>query len=448
MKKYLNQILLLQGSLKPLLVAIAAIGLVASAEAGQTTAPQCNALVSVNNDLLLVNNVGTQLVRFTSDGKPKESPTVTPDGSKVVYFDPQATPETYTVADANGRQTIYPASRPDRDRDRAADDDQYAKGALMGVSWSSNDVVRLVKHISPSNSRFEYYQIPLDLSASVHQAARPAVDGNCILHPHGSEVACLEQEGHVMLGDISNGRTVFNQSGFEGIAPQESFTTGIDTPVSTHGDPSFQVVVTAIDKNRITLRITLPTGIWERQQVSSGDSMTVDLDSDEYGFFATVTDAQKGLVRIDVVKSDSGPYVFDPAIAWQPHERGLVAIRRTKAEAKLYVLQPRRDTHGQWTLVGESMLNLSTPVKAMRFLTPSLLLLQTSSNGFSELQINITHPSSGSGMPTVQLGSMTQLPSMLMVAVDGAPVAAPVLDWNCESPSGGRTSKEDGLVKD
>ncbi|MGH8400779.1 MAG: hypothetical protein ACRESU_06730, partial [Gammaproteobacteria bacterium] len=210
----------------------------------------------------------------------------------------------------------------------------------------------------------------------------------------------------------------------------------------------YKVTLNSIAKNQITLSLTaLDTGIGEQMQIENGSYMpeTDYTTGAEYGFFATVVDAKSNLVRIDIVKSNSPSDIFDPALAWQPHREGLLFIRRTNSQAMLYLIQPdrrdhdRNEFHGpakdpKWHLAAQVPIDMPKVVQAMRFATPSLLLLQTSDGQFSEMPIDIHYGEHEShNRPTLTPGAITPLPPKLAVQINDASTQADVLDWSCET---------------
>ncbi|MGH6836378.1 MAG: hypothetical protein ACREC9_12720 [Methylocella sp.] len=83
-----------------LAVAIGSTLLAARTQAEAGGNPKCNALVQVTNDLYLVNDSGATIARFTTDGLPKQSTSISPNGHKVAFIS-AAAQNTFVVADYN-----------------------------------------------------------------------------------------------------------------------------------------------------------------------------------------------------------------------------------------------------------------------------------------------------------------------------------------------------------
>lgn len=431
---------------------VALVSVTAQADAPHQQ-PVCNALVSAANNLLLVSPTGQTLVKFTSDGTQKEFAVISPDGTKVAYSLLNSTDDTYQVVDKYGRQGAFSAVVSPPDHKSSGAENEGALGPLLNLSWSTNSVLRLEKHISPSTSRFEFQHIPEDLTPPAHEEDA-AFDENCVLNHDSGAIACIEREGHVLVGSGGlNESTIFSASGFDGVAPQESLTLTTGTSTTTTSTPNFKVAVKNIDKNGILLSVTSPDGASKEELIDNGSYLPVTYwDSnnniDLYGFFATVVNAKAGAVQIEVVKSNSGQYVFDPALTWLPDGQGLLLIRRTTSQSVLYLIQPGRgDVSGhpasgrgpQWHLAAQTIVSLPGQVRSVRFLTPSLLLLDTGNlHGpqFSELPIHLAN-GQDNGKPSLKVGTAQPLPSTIVVTINGQNTQAPVLGWSCATRHGG-----------
>src|ERR1044072_4197472 len=102
-----------------------------AAQPSASEAPTCNALVDVTNDLFLVDENGALIRRFTNDGLPKRSASLAPDQNRVAFI-PDMARHAFNVVNGDGLQRSV--SVPNKVR---------VAGEFVGVSWSSDDVVRL-----------------------------------------------------------------------------------------------------------------------------------------------------------------------------------------------------------------------------------------------------------------------------------------------------------------
>jgi hypothetical protein len=378
------------------------------------------------------------LTRFTSDGTAKDYATVAPDGKRAAYAKHSVREnEHYWVADAGGTQVQFPVYTAKA----KADTDYDALGPLMGLRWSSNHVLRLVKHVSPTASRFEFHRIGRDLTGTARMIGAPAYGDGCTMRRHSHHVACVR--GDVVTID---GREIFQISEFAGKTPTASFTLTKGASVMTPGSPSFKVQVVGFYKNTVGLKITYPNGNGGQMYVPDDMPLTVPGVNYHYAFFAKLTDAKTGLVRVDeIIVPVKDSETFFPAIAWLPHGHGLLLVRRSDAGSSLDLIRPRR--HGghdhkahhkmhQWRLAASVPINVDGSIQNMRFITPGMLLLQESGQAaeseFMELPVRIDR-AHGQAPWTMTVGAVQTLPDTIPVTTNGKTTQAPVLDWSCQA---------------
>lgn len=395
--------------------------------------PACRALVAAANDLYLANPNGKVLGQFTADGMPKEEVTVSPDGSRVAYAVQGDNVTSYEVVDTFGRRGAYPVFAPTPNGHTSSTDNTDADSPLMGLSWNSNRVLGVIKHIGPNSSRFEFVGIPIGSAPTAQYAGSPAFGRNCVQGAGVGRVACVTQDGEVTVSDGASGsQIVFSVTGFEGVAPEESMTLAVGAAAPTQGITGYKAQIVSVLQSGVDLKVTLSHGNWEEAVVGAGDSLNVPGGSGQvYGFFPTLTDANSGTVRVDVIPQDSGPAVLDSGIAWLPDGSGLLLIRRTHQQGFVYLIAPGAGDH-HWHLTAQAPLSISSTVQAMRVVGPSTLLLEDGSGSFATLGFGISHASSGQNPETLTLGTITPLPTTLTLELNGTGVPAEVLDWSCQ----------------
>ncbi len=406
-----------------------------AAQAKQSS-PTCDALVTIAGDLYLVNSAGKVLTRFTTGGVTADFATLSPDGDKVAYATDQ-TANTFKVVNKFGQKGSFPLS---------LSNNSY----LMGLKWNANDVLRATKFWGKNYAQFAFLRIPEDLSPPAPTAAKSVMEDNCVLKGNGEKVACIDTGGIVSLGGgVNNGQGVFGVSGYEGVKPEESFTLSVgQSATTTETELAYKVSLKRIDKDGITLRITRPDGNWEQPTLTNGGSIGPPPPyEDEWGFFVTLLNKKPGWVRVDVIKSDAPVIKFDQGIAWQPHGQGLVFIQRTNTQTFLDLIQPGRGhvsghpakgQGAQWHLAAQVPVSWPGNVQSMRFLTPTLLLLNTGSSqepSYSEVPIHIAN-GQDNGKPALTVGTVTPLPTTILTTTNGKTTQAPVLDWSCKAPHG------------
>ncbi len=361
-----------------LVAALIGTPFLAGAQAQTKDNPVCSALVEVANDLYLVDATGKSLTQFTSDGSPKDSPSLAPDGSKVAFI-PSTLPNTFTVADASGRSNSYPAVIPGHDDDsgNSTSSSNSPTAPLIGVDWAAEDVVRLDKHIGKDTDRFEFYKLPETNFSSPRRAARSALAG------------------------------------------------GVAAPIQ--GVPGVQVKVTSI-VGGVTLYVTLPTGNWIQSRVNPGDFLTVKLEHQTLGLFPTIAG---GVVKVAVLSSTPGPDAFNSPLAWwlrdrDDDDRSLVIVTNSATGPMLTVLRAEDDHRTR--VLAQAPLSLQGSVNVMRFVTPSLLYLETFSTfGIVPVQITRVGPSQ-----ELQIGPIATLVRNLTVNTTRTPVTVPVITWACK----------------
>lgn len=446
MKKYRN----LKASSRSALVILgtALIGALTPlvAQAGQKAAPNCNALVSMSNNLYLVTSAGKTLTQFTTDGTSKNFATISPSGEMVAYTTRQ-TATTFDVVNQYGQAGTFPMNQETNSASGGtADTSSY----LMGLRWSSDSTLRLTTFYGKDYAQFQFLRIPDNLAPPATTAAKSTVDENCVLKEAGGLVACIEQSGFVSLGSNANGKGIYSVSRFKSVTPLASFNLHVGASTTPSNAPPYRVTVVGISGNTILLSLDAlnPKYPGSAEYVKSGSYMGVTdyKNSDTYGYFATIINAKSGLVRIDIVKSNTPDEPFDRGLAWQPHGQGLLFVQRTNTQTFLDLIQPGRGhvsghaANGQgpqWHLAAKVPISLPGKVQSMRFLTPDFLLLNTGDfrgPQYSEVPIHIAN-GQDNGKPALTVGAVSPMPEKISITTNGKTTQASVLDWSCPSHS-------------
>lgn len=406
---------------------------------------RCDALVSVAGNLYLVGPNGKLLTRFPSDGAAVDFVTLSPDGDKVAYA-AGTMAKHITVANKFGQHGSFPLNATN---DSAESAYTKAMGYLMGLTWNSDDVLRVTRFGGKDYEQFEFRHIPASLSQSAPLTKEPALADNCVLSHDRGRVACIEYDGVVHLGGgTSGGRVIFSVSGFKESQPEESLVLSAGESAKTTGThPKFTVTLKSIGRNGIDLRVTPPGGgWWDTFLKNGGYTTTPPYLRPHYEFKVTVINAKTDQVRVDVLKGGSPYQRFGRALAWQPQGQGLLFIRYTNTQTYLDLIQPNLgDANGpsekgqrpQWKLAAQLPISWPGKVRSMRFLTPSLLLLDTGDYRgpqYSELAIHFSNRQDRRKL-SLRLGRVIPLPATIMVIKHGKTSRAPVLDWSCPSHS-------------
>lgn len=432
------------------IIAVSALfGVLAPLAAQAKPSSGCYALVPAADALQLVTPNGKVLANFPTGGASADFATLSPKADKVAYASGESA-KTIEVVNQFGQQGSFPLNASN-DTDELA----YEKvmGYLMELAWNSDNVLRVTRFGGKDFPLFEFRRIPEDLSPPAPLIKKASTSDNCVLKGDGEQLACIARDGAVYLGGGgSSGQSIFVVSAFDGVKPQESFTLGVgQSATTTTTELAYKLTLKKIDKNGITIRITTPSGYWEQSLLSSGN---YDFGAPapyeyEYDFSVTLINKKPAQVRVDVTKSKSNfpKNPFDLGLTWQPHGEGLLFIQQTKTQTFLDLIQPGRgrvNGHpakgqgAQWHLAAQVPISAPSAVQSMRFLTPTLLLMDTGSPegpSYSEATIHIANGQEN-GKPSLTVGTVKSLPAKIAVTTNGKTIQASVLDWSCKAPHG------------
>ena len=420
-----------------------------AAHAGQSAPLTCNALVSFRNDLYLASPDGKALTRFTSDGTPKFFAALASTGDKVAYTTSQ-TANTFRVTNESGQHgtfSIYPGSKDTSSNGTPTD------SYIMGLSWESHNALRVTTFFGKDYAQFDFQRIPRSMAPPASSAAKSAIELNCVLKNTGGPVACMDQAGFVSLGGLLMSKSIYSVSQTKAGAPLESFTVHVGKSATPQVGPPFKITIESISKNKLmvnmdALKPEYASGGYETQ-IDNGSYVaeTDDATNTVFLYSATIINAKAGLVRIKISKDNSPDVSTDMGLAWQPHGQGLLFVQHTGKQTYLDLIQPGRGhvsghpAKGQgpkWHLAAQVPVTLPGKVRSMRFLTPSLLLLDTGDfrgHQYGELPIQIAN-GRNHGKPSLSVGKVNPLPATRTVKINGKSETGNVLDWSCKAKHG------------
>src|SRR5207244_2217174 len=123
-----------------------------------------------------------------------------PDGSKVAFISDQLR-GTFVLADRAGRaRSFSPTDLPPTQSNPSLDQD-FDK-TVDAISWDKSNAIRVIRRISPSSSRFDFFDVPDDLLAGSLRAANRAQAGElCTSAYQRFSVACTEGTDVTVDGD-------------------------------------------------------------------------------------------------------------------------------------------------------------------------------------------------------------------------------------------------------
>jgi hypothetical protein len=392
----------------------------------QTIPALCSAAVEIENDLYLVSSAGRPEVRFTTDGRPKQSPTLAQDGSKVAFIS-NLTSGTFDIVDRAGQRRSYSPQDLPAGNETDASLAAYAKAPVDQVSWSKNSVIRTARRITPTSARFDFFTVPDDFSSAlVREIRRPFAGAACAAAYQSFNAGCIEKTD-VLVND----EVVFSKRPSEIVPRFDSVSLKVGSTVSNTKSPFFKLQVTSLDGG-VTLRVTLPTGNWEESRIDPGDFLAIPFEGRIFNFYPTVVDSSGGLIKIDVYAGDE-VQEDDRGIAWRQIDNALGVVERTNKQSTLLLLHKRwfsffwRDYY----VIGRFPLNIAEPIKAMHFTSRGTLAFETNQR-FGEIETAIV-PQGPFGLyaSALKFGKTVSLPRSLTVNIGNSRVVAPVFGWTC-----------------
>ena len=365
--------------------------------------PNCNALVSANNQLFLVSQTGSVFNQFVTDSLPKESVALSPDGSKVAYIS-SANPNAFTVVDTSGRSvtTLVPPS---------------TRATFTSVSWDAKTVLNVRSRIGQENDLFQFYSVPNAFTAPLAQTTSPRIGKICAARGlDDNNAACISENLVVVGKKILESQDSLSSENVKTIA---TLSIPIGSTVTSQTTPSFQARVVSIADD-ITLQITLPNGNWSQSRVPLGAAIPISWDDGQFGFIPVSVDSVRGAVTVNIVKSNVTGEVFDPAITWT-NDNYVAAIERGSKGAQ-YVLTKSSGN----TAPIRSDLGIQEQVISMTYDTPTLVVFRTASR-FAVAPVTFVN----GGAPTMTIGPITTLPTSLVAQFPNGAVKTQVVGWSC-----------------
>lgn len=379
-------------------------------------APSCNGVVKVNNDFYLATQAGNVISRFTSDGQPKGGAVISPDGSRIAFM-LDADNEIVEVADAHGGVGKYTLGTLD-------DGTSSATQMILSMRWASNSWLQVVRHASPSMSRFDHYGIPSTLVAGPTalqpaRAAMPAV--YCSIARITDYPACV-------LGSTAtvSGIQIYNKNGYDGTMPIQSLVIPVGGTATIGGELPISIKVISV-QGGITLSVIYPDTT-STGRIPFGATMPVVWDDTLYGLAAKVA---TGGVQIDVLKStlDGIQVGLEPVIAWRGSDGQVLVVERTASGKRLDVVEPVTLNPPTWKMSASTALPIDEPLHEFRFIDPTTALFRTN-HEFLLLPVNITN---SNGKTSISIGDISPLPdgASVVLAPGAQPVIAQFIDWAC-----------------
>lgn len=372
------------------------------APATAQTSLACHALVSANNQLYLVSRDGTVLSQFVTDGLPKTSIALSPDGTKAAYISASSL-NGFTVVNLSGRSVTTSVAAS-------------SQGTLASVSWDAGSILNVRSHIARDNDVFQFYAVPENFSSTLLPVGNQAIGRVCAAKGADDySSACIIED---RIAVHKKTLAMSDPASPENSTKLDSVTVALQSSVMTRTSPSFQLSVMGLS-NGLALKITLPNGNWKQSSIAVGERISIAWDDADYSFVPVNVDSAKGLVTVDVFKNNEVGG-FDPAIAWSRNNY-VVAVERRKSGSQLVLVKSSGNE-----APARIALNFAEPVISLTYDSPTTLMLRSQSQ-FGVMPVSFVNGSTAS----IKAGPITPLPAILAIALPNGKVKAAVQGWSC-----------------
>ena len=308
----------------PLRIQVAAAVLfIAPLAAPASERDDCTALVSIDADLFGVS-ASRPMLRYTLDGTQRDSATISPDASFVVY----------NTHDEGGRSRAHAALASGGAFDLQVPDRLETKNFLERMDAQRPDAI-VIRYAGHNFDRFEW------LSSRGELLGVPLVLGSDCALSRSGRAACIEGNAVRLDGGLSS---VFGVDPFERIPVTDVFSLA---PGSSHAIAGLEdVVVTGekfttegllveiADKNGETAALTLAV---------DGSFVFRVMRADEGELRLHASALRDGKITFEAKYHERGFFELDPAIAIDDRATRIAIVRSSDDHHSVIVLKPTRD---------------------------------------------------------------------------------------------------------
>lgn len=374
-------------------------------------ASHCQALVSVKNDLWLVNEDGSASHRLTTDGKQKLAAAISSTGSLVAYNTNTTSNGPITIIDTQGRFV--------------AEINPFTRDAITGLTWIYPDILRAQEHRSPYSSIFHFLKIQ---GGSVSSMLMPSANGSsCALSPSDKKMACIQ-------GDTisTNNKVIYYASNpFSSVVDIQTLSVPSGSIVTTSTSPSFSIEAKKVSEQIVSLKVTTSDGSSREEMVRVGDTMPL-LHAEGggaaavYGFYPSLA-TLKEAIAVRVVRSKIGKISFEGGIAWDNIGQRLAVVETNELGRKFLILL-NADSAAiakENVVLFRKELPLAGSIQSIQFTSENKLRV-TGSYKIFEQGLSTDKRALSGGYTLIPA-----LPERLAVSVNSTSLLADVYGWSC-----------------
>jgi hypothetical protein len=407
MRKF-TKLLFARNGLTALALAIPALAL------GQTIPPNCKALVQVDNNLWLSQG-GATLRQVTNDMQFRSAAALSPDG-KIIAYSGKNSPDDITFLDNSGRLITNL--------------DLHAQDSIVAMEWVSPTLLRADEHIGPAANRSHFVRVA---SGSPSLIPGDSSGGMCAISPDLKNMACTTRDALTL-----NDRDIFySTSAFASASTLQTIDMAVGSSVISSTSPSFRIEVREIDSKdkTVQLRITTPDGLWQEQRVPAGGTMPVTADEKAgnppsvFGFMP-VFGNNPGAVRLYIKKSNTGAWLFEGHVAWDPRGKRIAVVEASGLGQRTWLLVNRemgQADNGKGGVDAREQLPIDGPIKKIAFTSDTHIRIEGATQAFEK-----DIPAQGK-VPAGTPYRITQaMPGKISVNVGGNSVIADVKGLACQ----------------
>lgn len=383
----------------------------------QASSSTCQALIRVKNDLWFAKPDGSMVTQLTKDGTNKFAVAMSPNGSVIAYSGKNP-PADVSLIDPTGAALM--------------DVDLHAQDAIIGLKWTSSNMLVASQHVSPTNVQSFILNVPTSpFTPSVQVLSSGQLEGNCAMSPNEHDTACLQGDALVI-----NSKTVyFLASPFAQATTLQTVTLAPGATIDTGTNPSFKITVQSIDNNSAALSITTSDGQVQQSTIADGDVYPITFPNPTasiYGARVSLSPNAK-TITLSVLVNSQGNSSFEAGPIWDG-SGGRVAFVEVDAAKQRWLMLVNKNLgnadqngRGQGGIDGHELLPIAGPINSISFASDTSIMVAGQNQVLTQ---NI--PAYGKVPANTPYSLSAAMPTQLTVIMGGAPTIVPVVGWKCQ----------------
>lgn len=383
----------------------------------QASLGACQALVRFKNDLWFARSDGSMVAQLTKDGAVKPAVAMSPDGSMIAYSG-KAPPADVSLIGSSGAALM--------------DVNLQAQDAIVGLKWTSSNMLVASEHVSPTSARSYFLNVPTSpFTTSVSVLSSGQLGGNCAMSRNGSNTACIQGDALAI-----NDKTVYYlESPFTQATVLQTINIAPGASVTTDTNPSFVISVQDADKSVATLRITTPDGQSQQSSVANGNVYPITLfnpTSSSYGVRVAIS-PNAGTVTLSILKSSQGNSSFEAGPIWDVSGRRVAFIETNSAGQRWLTLVNKnlgnadQNNQGLGGIDAHELLPIAGPVTSISFISDTTITVVGQNQVFTQ-----SIPAAGKIPTDTPYSISAAMPAQVIMFTAGAPITVPVIGWKCQ----------------